>query len=213
MRKNLLVFCCVTLLTALLFGCNGVSAFASDNTANVFPEEIKKEGDFAEKISIKKSVDRKNNKKRVKKSKKNKKKVKKAITIDDYVKNGKFDHNSYGKAIGANTLALDYNLGFQIGEYFVELNTNLQNTEKYYIGIGYLSRDRKKEDFTFFAIFEEGWGRSIEYKNGLTLPYNGLIKLQEVVNYVKKQKKPNPYSAPKLDGYNWNDGNKFDELF
>ena len=94
MRKNLLVFCCVTLLTALLFGCNGVPALASDNTANVFSAEIKKDGDFAKHISIKKRVDRKNDKKKIKKSKKDKKKVKKAITIDDYVKNGSFDYNS-----------------------------------------------------------------------------------------------------------------------
>ena len=204
MRKNLLVFCCVTLLTAILFGCNGVPALAASMKVKVTSVETN-ESKVTEKTTAKKKIDKKKAKK--------KKKSQKAVKIENYIKNGKFNYKSYGKAIGADTIALRQNLDFLIGEYLVEVNTNDQSTEKYYIGIGYQNKERTGEDFTFFAIFEEGWGRSIEYKDGLTLPYNGLIKLQEIVNYVKKQKNPNPYSAPKLDGFEWNDGSKFDELF
>ena len=204
MRKNLLVFCCVTLLTALLFGCNGIPAFASDDIANTFSAETKKEGILAEKVSVQRMVNRKNDKKKVKKSKKNQKKTKKAAKIENYIKNGKFNYESYGKAIGADdSLCFNRNLDYIVGECFIEISTNLQEDDKYYIAIGFLDKERTIEKPTYFIVFEE-WEESVKLKKDIAVPLSGLKNMQKVIKYMIKH--PDPYSVPEIEGFGeWRD--------
>ena len=187
MKKNVLVFCLMLLLTSLLFGCNGIPALASSKESK---HTLLKTKEVAKKKTAKKK--------------------KNVVSIKNYIKNGEFDYFSYAEAVKMDVMVHDLNLDFIIGEYFIEISSSGQSNKRYYIEIGFLSDDRKKEDLTYLAIFDD-WGDSVKYAN-YKVSYKGLLNMQKVINWVKKQKNPDPYSAPKLKKFKWHSGDELDEL-
>ena len=202
MRKNLLVFCCVTLLTTFLFGCNGIPALAASNKINVNSVEVKNDDNTLRKTLTEKTVAKKKNSK--KKSKK--KKARKVVKVENYIKNGKFKYVAYGKAIGADDtiyVTNHKNLDYIVGECFIEISTNLQRDDAYYVAIGFLNKERTVEKPTYLIIFEE-WGKSVEIEDGVCVSMDGLKKLDKVLKYMIKH--PDPYSAPEIEGLGeWGD--------
>lgn len=212
MRKNLLVFCCVTLLTAILFGCNGVPALAAPIDTKVNSVEIKEEGKATEKMTFKKTF-AKTNKKKASKKKAKKKKSKKTIKIESYIKNGKFDYISYYRAVGAyaiNAGRTGLNLIFKEG-YYLTITTDKQddeNEDRYLIIVGYISEDFLESEITYFD-FKKDWGDLVDFTEGAHLPSNGLKELHKTVLYMAKNR--DPYKKPKIKGINWKEGKYFDK--
>ena len=208
MRKNLLVFCCVTLLTALLFGFNGVPALAAPIDTKVNSVEIKEEGKATEKMTFKKTF-AKTNKKKVSK----KKKSKKTIKIESYIKNGKFDYISYYRAVGAyaiNAERTGLNLIFKEG-YYLTITTDKQddeNEDRYLLIVGYISEDFLESEITYFD-FKKDWGDLVDFTEDAHLPSNGLKELHKTVLYMAKNR--DPYKKPKVKGINWKEGKYFDK--
>ena len=211
MRKNILVFCCVTLLTALLFGYNGVPALAAPIDTKANSVEIKEKGKTTEKMTFKKTFT-KTNKKKVSKKKAKKKKSKKTIKIEDYIKNGDFDYISYYKAVGAyaiNAYRNQFNLIFK-GYYFT-ISTDKQSDEtekRYFVGVGYISEDFSDYELTYF-YFEDDWGDLINFTEDAHLSSKGLRELHKTVLYMAKNH--DPYKKPKIKGIDWKEGKDFDK--
>ena len=209
MRKNILVFCCVTLLTALLFGYNGVPALAVPIDTKVNSVEIKEEGKATEKMTFKKTF-AKTNKKKVSK----KKKSKKTIKIESYIKNGKFDYISYYRAVGAyaiNAERTGLNLIFKEG-YYLTITTDKQDDENedgYLIAVGYISGDFSESGMTYFDSRDD-WGSLVDFTEDAHLPYNGLKKLHKIVLYMAKNR--DPYKKPEIKGIDWKEGKDFDKF-
>lgn len=206
MRKNILVFCCVTLLTALFFGCNGVPALAAPVKSKADLIGLKKEN-----TSIKKATERTIAKKKDGK-KRSKKKSKKAIKIEDYIKGGKFDYESYGNAVGAiSTEYYTTNINLVFNDYFLTLSTDKQEKKekgRYLIAIGYISNDYVESEITFFDI-KDSWKKSIKIEKDISVSSNGLKDLHRTVLYMAKNH--DPYKKPEIKGIDWKEGKDFDK--
>ena len=210
-KKNFLFFCSVTLLTAFLFGCNGVPALAASIETEVNPVGIKEESKPTKGIASKKTFAKTGNKKTSKKKSK-KKKSKKIIKIEDYIKNGDFDYISYYKAVGAyaiNAYRNQFNLIFK-GYYFT-ISTDKQSDEtekRYFVGVGYISEDFSDYELTYF-YFEDDWGDLINFTEDAHLSSKGLRELHKTVLYMAKNH--DPYKKPKIKGIDWKEGKDFDK--
>ena len=198
MRKNLLVFCCVTLLVALLFGCNGVPALAASmkvNETSVGTNASK----VAKRTTIKKDI------------KKKKKKSRKVVKIENYIKNGKFNYKSYGKAMGADRVdGFEGTINFLFKEgFFAVLSTDQQDAGKneYFIAIGYLNKEDYVDYVMTYFMTSNDWGNSVGTQKGVFVSENGIKDLYKVVNYMLKH--PDPYEKPKIDGMEWRDEEEF----
>ena len=202
MRKNILVFCCVTLLTALFFGCNGVPALAASMKVKVTSVETN-ECKVTEKTTAKKKIDKKKAKK--------KKKSQKAVKIENYIKNGKFNYKSYGKAIGADRVdGFEGTINFLFKEgFFAVLSTDQQDAGKneYFIAIGYLNKEDYIDHVMTYFMASNDWGNSVETQKGVSVSENGIKDLYKVASYMLKH--PDPYEKPKIDGMDWRDEEEF----
>lgn len=224
MKKLLIVFCLVTMLT-LLFACNGVPALAEtddadNNTATPAAIEQTTEEGVVNNVltpaaieqttengaNTKTSKPEKAKKKEAKKSKKAKKKVK-TVSIMKYVKKGVFDYESYSNAV--KSFDEFYNgaiVNFAFGNYVVEISTSLQYKDKseYYIGVGTLDTPYPEGALIYAASFRD-WKGSIlvDKENGITVPKNGLLRLEKVIRYVKGLKNPDPFQKPEIKGFNF----------
>jgi len=198
MRKNILVFCCVTLLTALLFGCNGVHALAASMKVKVTSVGTN-ESKVTEKTIAKKKIAKK------------KKKSKKAVKIENYIKNGKFNYKSYGKAIGADRVdGFEGTINFLFKEgFFAVLSTDQQDAGKneYFIAIGYLNKEDYIDHVMTYFMASNDWGNSVETQKGVSVSENGIKDLYKVTSYMLKH--PDPYEKPKIDGMDWRDEEEF----
>ena len=198
MRKNILVFCCVTLLTALLFGCNGVHALAASMKVKVTSVGTN-ESKVTEKTIAKKKIAKK------------KKKSKKAVKIENYIKNGKFNYKSYGKAIGADRVdGFEGTINFLFKEgFFAVLSTDQQDAGKneYFIAIGYLNKEDCIDHVMTYFMASNDWGNSVETQKGVSVSENGIKDLYKVTSYMLKH--PDPYEKPKIDGMEWRDEEEF----
>lgn len=198
MRKNILVFCCVTLLTALLFGCNGVPALAASMKVKVTSVGTN-ESKVTEKTIAKKKIAKK------------KKKSKKAVKIENYIKNGKFNYKSYGKAIGADRVdGFEGTINFLFKEgFFAVLSTDQQDAGKneYFIAIGYLNKEDYIDHVMTYFMASNDWGNSVETQKGVSVSENGIKDLYKVTSYMLKH--PDPYEKPKIDGMDWRDEEEF----
>lgn len=202
MRKNILVFCCITLLTILLFGCNGVPALAASGGTET-TSVTTKESRVAERTTAKTKV--------TKKKAKKKKKTKKAIKIENYTKNGKFNYKSYGKAIGADRVdGFEGTINFLFKEgFFAVLSTDQQDAGKneYFIAVGYLNKEDYIDHVMTYFMVSNDWGNSVETQKGVSVSENGIKDLYKVTSYMLKH--PDPYEKPKIDGMDWRDEEEF----
>lgn len=163
MKKLIIVFCLVTMLT-LLFACNGVPALAETDDANndaATPAAIEQnaeesvvnnvltpaaiEQNAKNGANTKISKPEKAKKKEAKKSKKAKKKSRRVVDYKKYMKNGVFDHDAFAKSLGGkNAFSEDFitNVDFMFDEFFITIGTDKGSSikdDKYYIGIGFVA--------------------------------------------------------------------------
>ena len=207
MRKSLLVFCCVTLLVALLFGCNGVPALAAINNTDINTTLA-----TLEKTTKKATVPN------ISKTVKKKKVSKNTISFKKYMKNGKFDCVAFALDMGgmyARDCIINVNFLFEEG-FFLTISTDSQYEKgRYFIGIGTLDYDEKLliEDceLTYFAMLDD-WGKSIKTHQKVALPSNGLQHLKKLAKYMLKNpdasKKPTKIKG--LKGLKWQDASEMD---
>ena len=201
MRKNLLVFCCATLLTALLFGCNGVPAFAASGDTNAQLVKTEKGKKSAEITVLKESV------KKEKPSKKNKKNA----GVKKYIKKGIFDYKKYTKDIGADLAdqhSINVDFLFQEG-FFISICTSKQREEnRYYIAIGFLDFFEDEYELTYFTVFDD-WEDSVKLKKDIFLPSSGLQHIKKIASYMVKNS--DPYKKPEIKGtkWDWRDASEF----
>ena len=208
MKKLLIVFCLVTMLT-LLFACNGVPALAEtddidNNTATPAAIEQTTENGANTKTS------------KPEKAKKKAKKKVKTIDIMKYVKKGVFDYEAYKKAIGSNLYYNGYYLNYRLNtNYIIEISTDVldRNKKKYYVGIGFFTNKPLPYSEITYASYSEKWGKSISLGGNIYVSKDGLLKLQKIIDYVRSQKAPDPYKKPKIKGIKWIDGKEIDNLF
>ena len=229
MKKLIIVFCLVTMLT-LLFACNGVPALAeTDDTNNdtTTPAAIEQtaEESVVNNVSTPTAIEQatKNGantetSKPEKAKKKAKKKVK-TVDIMKYVKKGVFDYYAYKKAIKAsgwyyseNGYYLNYRLNTN---YIIEISTHCldRSKKKYYVGIGFFTNKPLPYSEITYASYSEKWGKSISLGGNIYVSKDGLLKLQKIIDYVRSQKAPDPYKKPKIKGIKWIDGKEIDNLF
>ncbi|TWO98847.1 hypothetical protein EUA78_00680 [TM7 phylum sp. oral taxon 351] len=229
MKKLIIVFCLVTMLT-LLFACNGVPALAetddtNNNTTTPAAIEQTAEESVVNNVSTPTAIEQatKNGantetSKPEKAKKKAKKKVK-TVDIMKYVKKGVFDYYAYKKAIKAsgwyyseNGYYLNYRLNTN---YIIEISTHCldRSKKKYYVGIGFFTNKPLPYSEITYASYSEKWGKSISLGGNIYVSKDGLLKLQKIVDYVRNQKAPDPYKKPKIKGIKWIDGKEIDNLF
>ena len=177
MKKLLIVFCLVTMLT-LLFTCNGVPALAetddtNNNTATPAAIEQTTEESTTNNIltpaAIEQTTENGANTETSKPEKAKKKAKKKVKTIDimKYVKKGVFDYEAYKKAIGASGLYYSengYYLNYRLNtNYIIEISTHCldRSKKKYYVGIGFFTNKPLPYSEITYASYSEKWGKSI----------------------------------------------------
>ena len=227
MKKLIIIFCLVTMLT-LLFSCNGVPALAEtdgadNNTTTPAAIEQTAEESVVNNVSTPTAIEQatKNGantetSKPEKAKKKAKKKVK-TIDIMKYVKKGVFDYDAYKKAIKATDLYRNlYYLHYRLNtNYIVEISTDCLDLskKKYYVGIGYFTNKPLPYSEITYASYSEKWGKSISLGGNIYVSKDGLLKLQKIIDYVRNQKAPDPYKKPKIKGIKWIDGKEIDNLF
>ena len=229
MKKLLIVFCLVTMLT-LLFTCNGVPALAetddtNNNTATPAAIEQTTEESTTNNIltpaAIEQTTENGANTETSKPEKAKKKAKKKVKTVDimKYVKKGVFDYDAYRKAIKAsgwyyseNGYYLNYRLNTN---YIIEISTDCLDLskKKYYVGIGFFTNKPLPYSEITYASYSEKWGKSISLGGNIYVSKDGLLKLQKIIDYVRSQKAPDPYKKPKIKGIKWIDGKEIDNLF
>ena len=131
----------------------------------------------------------------------------KTVSIMKYVKKGVFDYESYSNAV--KSFDEFYNgaiVNFAFGNYVVEISTSLQYKDKseYYIGVGTLDTPYPEGALIYAASFRD-WKGSIlvDKENGITVPKNGLLRLEKVIRYVKGLKNPDPFQKPEIKGFNF----------
>ena len=206
MRKNILVFCCMTLLVVLLFDCSGVPALAAPVKSKADLIGLKKENNSIKKATERTIAKRKDGKKRFKKS------SKKAIKIEDYIKGGKFDYESYGNAVGAtSTEYYTTNINLVFNDYYLILSTDKQEKKekgRYLIAIGHISDDYLESEITFFDI-KDSWKKSIKVEKDISVSSNGLKDLHRTVLYMAKNH--DPYKKPEIKGIDCKEGKDFDK--
>ena len=220
MKKLLIVFCLVTMLT-LLFACNGVPALAATDDANndaATPAEIEQQ---AIDKNVTKNTSRPKKAKKAKKAKKSTKKAKKnnkAFDVMNYFKKGKFDWKAYGKAIGSTRVILhNTNVNLMLpGGCCITITSDAVDGKddnlvgKYLLIIYNLVVDYDEPEVTFFFESED-WGLKFETKDGGHVSSVGLEYAYKVAKYLSKDPEVYKYKKPNLKGVDWREGSEIVE--
>jgi lipoprotein len=214
MKKLLIVFCLVTMLT-LLFACNGVPALAATDDANndaATPAAIEQQ-------AIDKNVTKNTSRpKKAKKSTKKAKKNNKAFDVMNYFKKGKFDWKAYGKAIGSTRVILhNTNVNLMLpGGCCITITSDAVDGKddnlvgKYLLIIYNLVVDYDEPEVTFFFESED-WGLKFETKDGGHVSSVGLEYAYKVAKYLSKDPEVYKYKKPNLKGVDWREGSEIVE--
>lgn len=214
MKKLLIVFCLVTMLT-LLFACNGVPALAATDDANndaATPAAIEQQ-------AVDKNVTKNTSKaKKAKKSTKKAKKNNKAFDVMNYFKKGKFDWKAYGKAIGSTRVILhNTNVNLMLpGGCCITITSDAVDGKddnlvgKYLLIIYNLVVDYDEPEVTFFFESED-WGLKFETKDGGHVSSVGLEYAYKVAKYLSKDPEVYKYKKPNLKGVDWREGSEIVE--
>ena len=214
MKKLLIVFCLVTMLT-LLFACNGVPALAATDDANndaATPAAIEQQ-------AIDKNVTKNTSRpKKAKKSTKKAKKNNKAFDVMNYFKKGKFDWKAYGKAIGSTRVILhNTNVNLMLpGGCCITITSDAVDGKddnlvgKYLLVIYNLVVDYDEPEVTFFFESED-WGLKFETKDGGHVSSVGLEYAYKVAKYLSKDPEVYKYKKPNLKGVDWREGSEIVE--
>ena len=241
MKKLLIVFCLVTVLT-LLFACNGVPALAetddtNNNTATPAAIEQTAEESVVNNVltpaaieqttengaNTKTSKPEKAKKKEAKKSKKVKK-VKRVVDYKKYMKNGVFDHDAFAKSLGGkNAFSEDFitNVDFMFDEFFITIGTDKGSSIKddtYYIGIGfvayfdsYVPGIKSYDHHLTYFADVKGWGKPITVYKRDNTRIP-LNGLAYLQDLAKYMKKhKDPFKKPKMKGLEWKDVSEMDD--
>ena len=220
MKKLLIVFCLVTMLT-LLFACNGVPALAATDDANndaATPAAIEQQ---AIDKNVTKNTSRPKKAKKAKKAKKSTKKAKKnnkAFDVMNYFKKGKFDWKAYGKAIGSTRVILhNTNVNLMLpGGCCITITSDAVDGKddnlvgKYLLIIYNLVVDYDVPEVTFFFESED-WGLKFETKDGGHVSSVGLEYAYKVAKYLSKDPEVYKYKKPNLKGVDWREGSEIVE--
>lgn len=220
MKKLLIVFCLVTMLT-LLFACNGVPALAATDDANndaATPAAIEQQ---AIDKNVTKNTSRPKKAKKAKKAKKSTKKAKKnnkAFDVMNYFKKGKFDWKAYGKAIGSTRVILhNTNVNLMLpGGCCITITSDAVDGKddnlvgKYLLIIYNLVVDYDEPEVTFFFESED-WGLKFETKDGGHVSSVGLEYAYKVAKYLSKDPEVYKYKKPNLKGVDWREGSEIVE--
>ena len=220
MKKLLIVFCLVTMLT-LLFAYNGVPALAATDDANndaATPAAIEQQ---AIDKNVTKNTSRPKKAKKAKKAKKSTKKAKKnnkAFDVMNYFKKGKFDWKAYGKAIGSTRVILhNTNVNLMLpGGCCITITSDAVDGKddnlvgKYLLIIYNLVVDYDEPEVTFFFESED-WGLKFETKDGGHVSSVGLEYAYKVAKYLSKDPEVYKYKKPNLKGVDWREGSEIVE--